>query len=148
MSSLLAMLLGTMGASSVPTEVQRTCAKEVGAVATAYRLSELPEEIRADLVSRKAFFGDIGDSDGPLLETDAPSAAERNYPSVRFAQAMLVQNEWFVQVDVSMTVGVTTFSYPRQSDGRFSFLPIHYFRGPACASIKAALAGVTNPGGL
>jgi len=148
MSSLFAVMLTISSASAVPTQAQRTCAKEVGAVATAYRLAELPKEIGAELSARKGLFGSIADKDAPLLETDAPVGAERNYPTVRFAQAMLVRNEWFVQVEISMMSGVTTFGFPRQPGGRFSFSPVHYFRGPACASIKAALAGVTNPGGL
>src|SRR5438105_11587494 len=142
MSGLSVLFLATMAASSAPTEAQRTCAREIEAVATAYRLADLPEDIRADLAARKNLLGNIGDSDGPLLRTDTPNAVERNYPSVRFAQAMLVRNEWFVQVEISMMSGVTTISFPRQPDGHFSFQPIHYFRDPPCASIKAALAGV------
>lgn len=52
----------------------------------------LEHRSRADLAVRKDLFGSIGDSDGPLLETDAPTGAERNYPTVRFAQAMLVRS--------------------------------------------------------
>src|SRR5438874_11662368 len=61
MSGFSVLFLATMAASSAPTEAQRTCAKEVGAVAAAYRLAALPEDIRADLAARKNLLGNIGD---------------------------------------------------------------------------------------
>ena len=147
-NALLMMLLATGGASA-GTEAQRACAREVGATSTAYRLAELPREVRDDLASRRDMFGaDIADSDAPLLETDAPTARESDHATLRFAQAMLVRDRWFVQFEVSLFAGVRTISYLRQPDGRFSFTPAHYFGGPACASVRAALAGVTTPGGL
>ncbi len=149
MNNALAMILLASGTASVGTEAQRACAQEVGATATAYRLAELPKDIRDDLASRRDIFGaDMADSDAPLLRTDAPTAEEREHATVRFAQAMLVGDKWFVQFEVSLFAGVRTISYLRRPDGRFAFTPSHYFGGPACASIRAALAGVTTPGGL
>lgn len=143
------MMIMLLGAAPAGTEAQRACAREVGATATAYRLADLPKDIRDDLASRSGLFGaEIADSDSPLLQTDAPTAAERNYPTVRFAQAMFARDRWFVQFEVSLFAGVRTISYSRQPGGGFGFTPAHYFGGPACASIKAALAGVTTPGGF
>lgn len=145
----LAIILLATGAAPAETDAQRACAQEIGATATAYRLADLPPDIRDDLARRRDMFGaDMADSDAPLLQTDAPTAAERGHPTLRFAQAMLVRDRWFVQFEVSLFAGVRTLSYARQPDGRFGFTPVHYFGGPACASIKAALAGVTTPGGL
>lgn len=145
----LAMMLLAAGTVPVGTEAQRACAREVGASSTAYRLAELPPAIRDDLASRWDIFGaDLADSDAPLLQTDAPTAEERHYPTLRFAQAMLVRDRWFVQFEVSSFAGVRTISYVREAGGHFSLTPIHHFGGPACASIQAALAGVTTPGGL
>jgi hypothetical protein len=146
--ALVTMLLAAATASA-ETEAQRSCAQEVGATASAYRLTELPRDIRDDLASRRDMFGaEMADSDSPLLQTDAPTAEESDYPILRFAQAMLVRDRWFVQFEVSMFAGVRTISYLRQPDGRFSLTPSHYFGGPACASLRAALAGVTTPGGF
>jgi hypothetical protein len=147
-NALVTMLLAA-AAAPVETEAQRICAQEVGATATAYRLAELPRDIRDDLASRREMFGaDMADSDAPLLRTDAPTAEESDYPTLRFAQAMLVRDRWFVQFEVSSFAGVRTISYLRQPDGRFSLTPSHYFGGPACPSLRAALAGVTTPGGF
>lgn len=126
-----------------------TCAAEVGATATAYRLADLPPDIRDEWGALENFMGgQIADSDAPLLQTDAPSEAESNYPTARFAQAMLVGDKWFVQFEVSLFFGVRTVGYVRHSDGVFRISPGHYFNGPACASIRAALSGVTTPGGF
>ena len=149
MNPALAMMLSAMAAPSAATDAQRACAREVGATAAAYRLPELPQEIREELHRRSDVFGaEMADKDAPLLQTDAPTAAERDHATIRFAQAMLVRDRWFVQFEVSLFAGVRTLSFLRRPDGRFSLTPTHYFGGPACASIKAALAGVTTPGGL
>ena len=149
MTSGLAIALWVLGSATAGTGPQSTCALDVQAAATAYRLSELPQDISGDLTLLAESFGDrIADSDAPLLQTDAPTAAERGHPTVRFAQAMLVRDKWFVQLEVSQFAGVRTVAYVRQPDGRFSRSPSQYFGGPSCASIKAALAGVTTPGGF
>lgn len=145
MNGALAMMLLVMGIAA-ETEAQRSCALEVGATETAYRLSELPQDIRDDLAKRTLIFGDeIADSDGPLLQTDAPTAAERDYPTLRFAQALRVRDRWFVQFERSMFAGVVTVSYNRHHpEGPFNLYPGHFLAGPSCVSIKAALAGVRS----
>jgi hypothetical protein len=143
MSSLIAVLMLAAGAAP-PSEAQRVCAQEVGAQATAYRLAELPSEIRSDLVGPSLYLKTVvADYDAPLLETDAPTAVEAHYATVRFAQAMLVRDEWFVQLQTSMTSGVLTMGYQRsRDDGRYHFVGWHALRGPPCVTIKAMLAGV------
>ena len=149
MNSGLAIMLWAMGATTAGSVPNSSCAEEVRASATADRLSELPHDIRDGLVQLEHLFGDeIADSDSPLLRTDAPTAAERDLPTIRFAQAMLVGDKWFVQFEVSQFAGVRTVGFVRQGGGRFQLAPAHYFGGPACASIKAALAGVNTPGGF
>lgn len=144
----LAMGLLAMSAAG-GAEPPRSCEGEIGATATAYRLSELPQSIRDDVTSRREVFGEgLADSDSPIRRTDAPSPAESEYPMARFVQAMLVRDIWFVQYEVALFSGVRTVSYRRKRDGQFDISPSHYFGGPACASIKAALAGVTTPGGF
>ena len=147
MIALLALLQSVAGTEPTGTDAQRACAYEVGASATAFRLSELPQDVRDEMKRLKPLFGDMADSNAPLLQSDAPAAAERDYPTVRFAQAMLVKDRWFVQFEVSLFAGVRTTSFTRHSDGHFRFSPSHYFGGPACASIKAAVDGVTTPFG-
>lgn len=152
MNGLVSIALVALSATSPILEKEPTpqvCAKEVGATATAHRLADLPPSVRDHLISRvKTLGGKLADSDAPLLETDAPSENERGYAHERFEQGMLVADTWFVQVKQGMSAGVLTSSYRRQQDGTFAFLPTHNFRGPACASIKAALSGVTTPQGL
>ena len=142
---LLTLLLAT-GAAAPDTGPDRSCAREVRATATAFRLSELPPEIRDDL--NLLLHNDIGDRGAPLLGTDAPRPAEQNFPTTRFFQALLVSGEWFVQFEVSMFAGVRTLGYVRGSDGRFRRWPMHDFGGPACETIRAVLRGVTTPGGF
>jgi hypothetical protein len=149
MSSLIALMMLAAGVAS-PSDAQRVCAKEVGAQDAAYRLADLPPDIRKDLASPNMYLKTaVADHDAPLLQTDAPTAAQVHYPTVRFAQAMLVRDEWFVQVQVSMTTGVLTIPYQRsRDDGRYHFVGWHVLRGPSCETIKAVLAGVSNPLGL
>lgn len=139
---ILAVLL--QAGASTTVEQQLSCAAEVGATSTATRVADLPAEIRADLI--RIIGDEIADRDSPLLDTDAPSAEERSYPTARFVQALLVGEEWFVQIEVAMMSGVRTFGYVRDGNSGFRRRYSHYLGGPACASIKAALAGVRNPG--
>lgn len=143
MRKLMLIALLQSGASSAQPVLPQSCAKEVGATAVVERLSELPPDIRDDLLFR---FKDMGDRGSPLLQTDAPSAVELSYPTSRFAQALLIKNVWFVQFEVSMFSGVRTVGYVRGSDGRFTRSPSRYFGGPACATLRAAVSGVYNPG--
>jgi hypothetical protein len=145
MRKLLLVLLLQVDAASAHAALPQSCAKEVGAITVVERLSELPPDIREDLLFR---FKDMGDRGSPLLQTDAPSAVEMTYPTSRFAQALLIKNAWFVQFEVSMFSGVRTIGYVRGSDGRFTRSPSRYFGGPACETLKAAVKGVYTPGGF
>lgn len=53
-----------------------------------------------------------------------------------------------MQFEVAMAGGVRTVTYVRHGDGLYYRSPGYYFNGPACASIRAALEGVTTPGGF
>ena len=140
--ALIALLQVAVPAGA--TELDPGCAVEVRATSVAERFSDLPSEIQDDLVRMTG--ERIGERSEQLLETDAPSSEEQNFVRARFAQALLVENEWFVQIEVAMTSGVRTFGYVREDQGIFRRRLSHYFGGPACASIEAALAGVYNPG--
>lgn len=144
MRRLLAIGLLQVAGTTSAAEPSPSCAVEVGAASVAERVSELPTEIRDDLL--RIAGGVIGEKDSPLLRTDAPSSEERAYSTTRFVQALLIESEWFVQLDVAMTSGVRTFGYVKDERGAYRRSLSHYFGGPACASIKAALAGVYNPG--
>jgi len=140
----LSVLLYLAGVGHAQMDAQRSCASQIRATATVTHLADLPQDIRNEMDRLKDLFGEMADSDAPLLQTDAPSAAERGYAQVRFAQAILVKDMWFVQYESAMTAGVRTASFSRHSDGHFNFDPSHYFGGAGCAAIKAALAGVTT----
>jgi hypothetical protein len=77
----------------------------IAAISVIDRFAELPEDIRNDL---RANFSRMAKGREPLLETDAPSAAEMKYPTSRFVRAVLMKNVWYVQMQVSMTEGVRT----------------------------------------
>ena len=144
MNSGFAIALWIVGSAAAGNGAQSSCARDVHATATAYRLADLPQQIRDEMAAYpEVFGGGLADSDAPLLQTDAPAAEERDYPTVRFAQAMLVGDKWFVQFEVSLYTGVRTVSFHRHRDGHFRLRPDHFFGGPACASIRAALDGVT-----
>ena len=138
------MIMTSMIAMAVPDVAPPSCATEIQAESYARRLADIPPEIRDDLNSLTK--GTVGDSGGPLLATDAPSAVERQYPTTRFYQAFLIKNQWFVQFEVAMFAGVRTMTYRRSKDNnRFYRSPWGYFGGPACESLNAALSGVTTP---
>jgi hypothetical protein len=148
MIDAVAALILTSGPPTFEAEA-RACANALGASAIAHRLSELPEEIRRDLQRTDIFHGDrLAESDVPILWTDAPTAREQGYATIRFAHAVLVRDKWIVQFQVSLFAGVRTISYRRRPDGAFDFNPSVYFAGPVCPSIKAALDGVLNPTGF
>ena len=143
MNSLLAVLLLALAPAGADADTLQTCAKTVGATATADRLAALPPPVRDELIRMiGAMGGALADSGTPLLETDAPTMAERHLAHERFEQAVLVHDTWFVQIKQSLFANVLTLGFARQSDGTFAFSPAIAFRGPACASIEAALAGV------
>jgi hypothetical protein len=139
----------TMPPSSV-TPPSR-CPEVARARQVARRMSELPADIREDLLT--AARGEIRDVDVSLLNTDAPTERERSYATLRFARAVRFERFWLVQIEVAMVSGVTTLSYFRTGQGTprggtWVRTNEHNFRGPACASIRAALEGVTIHGGL
>lgn len=68
------------------------CLRDMGAAETVLRLSDLPEHIRSDLMAFTE--NEIVEADQPLLQTDAPSAAERNHAEGRFAQAARFRDRW------------------------------------------------------
>ena len=84
--------------------------------------------------------GALGDANGPLLNTDAPSERESDFPTLRFSQAARFPRFWLVQLEVAMVSGVTTLSYfetgPR--GGQWARTYEHNFDCPACASIRGA----------
>jgi hypothetical protein len=136
-------LLSAMAATPQASRPVYNCPEAVRAAARAYRLSELPDEIRKDLM---ALTNDkITDENIPLLATDAPSEAERKHATVRFAQALRFHNYWLVQIEVALFAGVRTISFESMGNGPFRFSPGINFQGPACASIRAALDGVSSP---
>ena len=145
MSNGLILLLAMAFSHSDPGP-RTVCPEEARATATADRLAELPREIRDDLMVLTA--NEITDENVPLLRTDAPTKAEEKHATVRFAQAMRFHNYWLVQFEVALFAGVRTVSYVSTGDGPYHRSPMFYFGGPACASIRAALEGVTAPGGF
>jgi hypothetical protein len=93
-------------------------------------LSELPEEIRQDLMALTN--DEITDEDVPLLATNAPTAAERNHATVRFAQALRFRDLWLIQFEGALFSGVPTIGYVIVEKGRFKLSPRYTFGGPAC----------------
>lgn len=141
----LALLAILVTAGMIDRPAQAACVEQVPADAFVDDLSGLPETIRDDLtILVQAPMGARG---GPLLQTDAPTAAERDDPLTRFYRAALVNGRWLVQFEVSLFSGVRTIVYTAGGDGRFHRDPWRYFGGPACESLNAALNGVTSPPG-
>ena len=139
------MMLLALGVATVAEEAPSSCADAVRATAKASRLADLPPEIRNDLA--RISLGEMADSGTPMLQTDAPSASEANLPTGRFIEALLVKDTWFVSFEVSMSTP-TTIGYTRTQRGDYFRSPSHYFAGPPCEAIKAALKGVRSPGGF
>jgi hypothetical protein len=120
-------------AITAPPQASRpvyNCPEAVRATASAYRLSELPEEIRQDLMALTN--DEITDEDVPLLATNAPTAAERNHATVRFAQALRFRDLWLIQFEGALFSGVPTIGYVIVEKGRFKLSPRYTFGGPAC----------------
>lgn len=116
---------------------------DVPAEAVIHRLSQLPPDIREDLLRN---YKDMGERTSPLLQTDTPSAVESKYPTSRFVQAVLIKNVWYVQFKVSLFAGVRTLGYFRHPDGHYQISASNYYGGPACETLRAAIKGVYNPG--
>jgi hypothetical protein len=137
-------LLPALAATPQASRPVYNCPEAAQATASAYRLSELPEEIRVDLMALTN--NEITDENIPLLASDALSEAEKKHATVRFAQALRFRDKWLVQFEVALFFGVRTITYVSTQNGPFRLSPSHSFGGPACASIRAALDGVTTPG--
>lgn len=142
----LLMLIGLFQPSAaIAASAPRPICADILATAVVKRLSDLPREIRDDLHLN---YKDMGEPGSPLLQTDAPTAAEVHYPTSRFVQGVLIKDVWYVQFEVSMFSGVRTIGYVRIDDGRFLRSPSHYYGGPSCETLKAAINGVYTPGGF
>jgi hypothetical protein len=144
---LFSSIIAMYAESASPT----SCFELAQATAIAHGLSDLPREIRADLLTTT--HNEIRDVDVPLLNTDAPTERERSYATLRFVQAARFERFWLVQIEEAMVAGVRTISYIRRDQGPRESGPFvrtnwHVFAGPACASIRATLEGVTTPGGF
>jgi hypothetical protein len=122
------------------------CPEAARADAAAYRLADLPQEIREDLMRWTR--NEITDENIPLLRTDAPTEVEKGYATVRFAQALRFRDTWYVQSEVALSAGVRSMTYYKTPNGRFERFRSQHFGGPACATIRAALDGVYTPGGF
>ena len=121
------------------------CPEAAVATSAAYRLAELPPEIREDLA--RISNNEMADRGAPLLQTDAPGPAERDLARGRFVQGLLIDGTWFVSFAPAMMTP-RTIGYVRSPDGRFRRWSDYYFGGPPCAAIAAARSGVTTPGGF
>jgi hypothetical protein len=143
MRILLFTVLLHIGATTAYAAPQPACSN-IEATAVVERLSDLPEDIRIDLTS---VYKDIGDRESPLLQTDAPTAAESNYPTSRFFQAVLMKDVWYVQYELTYG-GRRTLGYFLGANGHFTKDPWHFFGGPYCETLRAAADGVGTPGGL
>lgn len=140
---LIALLMAASSTAPIDPNTTTSCAREVGATARVARLPELPVEVRDVMIRLPELFGPVADSDAILLQTDAPTLAERDHVQARFVEALLVDDIWFVQHEVALFAGVLTTSF-RRHNGVYDFTGL-YLQGPACPSIKAAIAGVTTP---
>lgn len=119
------------------------CPEDARAVAIAYRLSDLPAEIRADLM--RLTRNHIGERPQPLRQSHVVVPEERGNLGSRFYRALRFQNVWYVQWERALTRGVQTLGYISQNDGPFVSSVGLRFAGPACETIRAALAGVVTP---
>lgn len=143
MENILLATLLQVGAATAEAAPRLSC-PNISATTVIERLSDLPPDIRSDLTS---IYRDMGERSSPLLQTDAPSAVEKTYPTSRFFQAMFIKNFWLVQYELTYG-GRRTLGYIRGTTGRYQRSPGHYFSGPFCATIEAVLNGVSTPGGL
>ncbi len=113
----------------------------------AYRFADLPQEIYNDLHIYSE--GKLGDPDDPLLQTDAPSKEEQNYATLRLKQAWLVNETWYVSLQMSLTVGLSsniTFGFREYGNDRYEMRHGLAYKGPICEVIDASLKGVLSGG--
>ncbi|WP_448662452.1 hypothetical protein ACG3SL_17570 [Sphingomonas sp. CJ20] len=130
---------------TAPVGSTGVCLKDVGAIATAERLAQLPSEIQEDL--KLISHNSMGDSDGPLLNTDSPSDRESKFPTARFLLGVQVKDKWYIQFEQAMS-GVRTIGYRRDNMGKFYRAPWQYLGGPACETLRAMVSGVLGFGNV
>lgn len=133
---IVSLAILAVGTASGVDELASSCAKEVRATATAYRLSDLPPAIRADLALQSN--NGMADSGSPIQQTDAPTKAELKLATSRFVQALLVRKTWFVSYEASMMAPRTIGYYFTEGGGLQRAYSIQ-FSGPPCEAVKAAL---------
>lgn len=140
---IIALFWATAGAS-VATPPTSVCPDVREATTTVLRLEDLPPAVRTDLES---FAPGMGTRDAQILRTDAPTSQETNLPVARFVHGVFVNDRWFVSFEHGQS-GYTTIGYARDAAGPYRRWPLHYFGGPPCRAIRAALDGVITPGGF
>lgn len=151
MASVVPILIWAAAAALPPEGAQGPCPEFAGAAAAVDRLAELPPEIREHLLS--VIDNNMGDPNSILLRTDAVTDAERGQRTsrlvrgLRFRDSRRRRDMWLIQYEAAMRANVHTISYEIGPEGRFRFTRRHFFSGPACESVRAALNGVTTPGG-
>lgn len=149
MISAFATALLVAGTSASAETAISSCAREVQATATAYRLSDLPPAIRADLDLQSN--NGMADSGAPIRQplrwtnnrqTNNRIGPDLKLPTSRFVQALFVKGIWFVSYETTM-MGPRTIGYLFTTVG---LRPAHFysFSGPPCEVVKAALKGVQS----
>lgn len=119
------------------------CPEDARAAEIAYQLSDLPPEVRLDLMRLTRF--SIGERPRPLHRSHVIIPEERGYLGSRFYRALRFQNVWYVQYELALTRGVQTIGYTGDARGRFHASPGLRFGGPPCETIRAVLAGIVAP---
>ena len=119
------------------------CPEDARAGQIAYQLSDLPPEVRLDLMRLTHY--SIGERPRPLRRSHVVIPEERDYLGSRFYRALRFQNVWYVQYERALTRGVQTVGYIADARGRFHASPVLRFGGPPCETIRAALAGIVAP---
>ena len=127
------------------TQEAKPCPAAMEASKVVNRLSDLPDEVRADLSAMS--HGEMVDGPVSLRPNHASTAAERLLPTSKFNKGYFLKGAWFVQFEVSGTEGLRTIGYVQSGTGRFSRSPMYYFAGPSCAVLRAVIDGVITPGG-
>lgn len=111
------------------------------AIQVAERFTDLPAEIRADLL----IDGAIADVGGKFNATDF--IIDDSLPSRRFVQAGFPENKWFIWIEHGgNSRHDDVLGYRRRNEGRsLSWYRAAEFQGAPCAAIGAFLAGVWTP---
>lgn len=119
------------------------CSEDATASEIAYQLSDLPSEVRLDLMRLTRY--SIGERPRPLRRSHVVIPEEDGYLGARFYRALRFQNVWYVQYELALTRGVQTIGYIGDAGGRFHASPVLRFGGPPCETIRAARAGIVAP---